>query len=156
MTIPVPTGPVVKAALVALVASVVDEDFTTGDPQVGVWYTDAGANFPDDNIMVGKISQTMKPMRMVGGGGALWMNESYAVEVDISAHRGGDNAQKAEERVFALAGLVGNAVRSDPSLGGLVLVSWPASLDVESEWIDDPGGFQATGSLRIEITDNPL
>lgn len=151
MTAPVSTVPVVKAALVALIAGAVDQDPATGDPVVGVWYSDVGQNFPDDNIIVGKASQTSHPTRLVGGGSTFWMDEAYSIEIIISVHRGVDQPQPAEERVWHLAGLIANAVRRDPSLAGRVTVAWPASLDVEAEWIDDPGGWQAVGTMHVEF-----
>lgn len=97
------------------------------DATVLVSYGPPGPNQPDDIVAIGTaVTIETVPIQMVGSGGAGWLDERYDVEIVISVYRGGDNGRGVLERAAALADLVVSVVRTDPSLGGAVVVAHPS------------------------------
>jgi hypothetical protein len=151
---PASCAPAVKAYLVTLFKGVVDVDANAEDGLVAVSYNEPGNNEPDNVIWVGKVSRTFKPMRLVGSGGQWWGNEIFEVETNISVIHGQLDPQPCEERAWHLIALLETAIRSDPSLGGLVIQANPTTSDVDCEWIEGEtgsGGWEATGLLKIAV-----
>ena len=156
MTIPVSAAPTIKASLVALLKGCLDQG-TTGDPVVLVSYNEPTVYLPDDLAIVGKVSRSFDPSRMIGSGGAGWGIEHLSVDVELSAFRGGDQPQSTEERAWHMVGLFDQALRTDPSLGGVAILAYMESVDVECELTTDPNGTDgwvawAACKLHIEAS----
>ncbi len=157
VSIPISIAPAAKTALVDMLTACLDQDPTTGDPVVGVSRNEPGEYLPDDLAIVGKINRTFRPSRMIGGGGTGWGDEDLTVDVELTAFRGGDQPQATEERVWHMVALFDQALRADPSLGGLALLVYMESVDVECEWTENPSGTNgwvawATCKVHIEAS----
>jgi hypothetical protein len=117
---------------------------------VVVQYGDMGTNVPPCFIAVGASVQAVNaPFEMVGTGGAGWIKETYRVEIQVSAFEGGSNFQATAEAAYTMWQAVAGVVRADPSLGGLVIVAWPASHDLAQSWEQNHKG--PTAEIRAEI-----
>lgn len=124
---------------------------TAAFPQpVLVCYDHPGPNQPDDIISVGDVHQDLAVNSQVGSGGAGWLEERYTVEVDLRCYRGGDDAQSVFARAVDMVNGVVNVVRSDPSLGGVVLVAKPKTVRYESEWDEAHLGRITNATVEIE------
>lgn len=134
MTIPASTVPLAVGYLYDTIKAAVN------DPAVLVSYGPPALNHPDDMIIIEGISREITPLQMVGSGGAGWLDESYVVEVNVWVYRGGADARTVLERASALADIVVAAVRTDPSLGGAVVVAHPERVDYTQSWNDDHTG----------------
>lgn len=152
MTAPVPTPPVVKAALVDLIRSQV------ADPSVMVSYDAATKRRPFKVIEVGvpDTSADFSTAGMVGSGGAGWLQEQYVVAVKVTAFRTGDQAAEVDADAWTLAAAVIAAVRADPSLGGLVAVARPLHAtqtgDQHSQGTPPAQGRRSEIEVPIRIT----
>jgi hypothetical protein len=120
MTIPVSTAPTAKLYLYNQIIALVN------DPAVLVSYGEPGLEQPDDIIVVGAVSRQVVISQMVGSGGTGWLDETYTIGVDVEVYRGGADAPTADARAWALVGVVETVVRTDPSLGGAVIVAHPS------------------------------
>ena len=145
MSAPVSTIPAVKAYLVALITTAVN------DTTVLICYDDPGTNQPDDIIAVRDVEQTLAPYELVGGGGAGWLYETYKVEIVVDVYRGGDFPQLVFERACALVAIVENAIRADPSLAGRVVTARPAGTHYASSWEDDGKGRTCAAAMTIDV-----
>lgn len=149
MSIPVSTAPQVKAYLVTQITNAVTPD---ADSRLRVFYGPPATDLPNDVIVVGDVTaRTTQHHAFVGGGGALARNETYTVAVEVDAFRGGDNAQLVEERAWTLAGVVETVVRTDPSLGGLVVEAWPAAQGVTETWDETHLGRHARITVAVTV-----
>jgi hypothetical protein len=111
------------------------------DPAVLVSYGPPTPNHPNDMIVIEGVSREAVPFQMVGSGGAGWIDETYTIEVNCWVYRGGGpSGQVPFERASALADIVDSVVRSDPSLGGAVVVASPERRDYTQSWDDDHAG----------------
>lgn len=146
MTIPVSTVPAVKAYLKTTLEARSEFQNT-----VLVEYGPATTFLADELVLLGDSRGTMTVARMVGGGGQFWMNEDYILEVDILLMRGEDDQQAAENRLHTIAAVICDAVRLDPSLGGLVTQANPASFAVELGWEDEHLGVLDRYELGIHV-----
>jgi hypothetical protein len=115
-----------------------------------VCYDVPGPNQPDDIVSVGKIHRRLGVNSLVGGGGAGWLEERYTVEVIVDVYRGGDDAQATYLRASTLVESAISLVRSDPTLGGAVVVAKPVSDLTEVEWDEAHGGYHACATLEFE------
>jgi hypothetical protein len=115
-----------------------------------VCFDQPGPGQPDDIVSIGKTHNQIGVMALVGGGGTGWLDERYTVEVTVDVFRGGDDAQAAYARASALCDAVVAAVRTDPSLGGRVLVAKPKSIELEVEEESSHMGRRAIGTIEIE------
>lgn len=146
---PVSTIPAVKAALVTAIAARTE---ITGDAApILVSYGLPGTYQPNDIIAVLDSAQTFEVMAMVGSGGSKWLDENYALAVTVDCFIGGDLAQTVEERALALAAIVVDVVRADPSIGGRVLEARPASMTTTGAWEDDRKGRRGVVTLTFQI-----
>ena len=115
---------------------------------------------PDDIIIVDNngIGQTANWHALVGGGGQGSLDEKYRIGVMIEVFRGGSDDTPADDpalivrtRCKALADAVDVAVRTDPSLGGVVLSAYPAAHTFSAcEWADGSVSGRVM-SCQIEI-----
>lgn len=137
MTAPVSTVPKALAYLRVQVVAAVN------DPSVVVAYGQPDANIPEDVIAIGhSVKQMMTWHGLVGSGGAGAMAEEYEIEFLVSVFRGGgtEQFQVAFERAWALAALIDNVVRADPTLGNLVQVAAPSAHDSTLDWAKATAG----------------
>lgn len=127
----------------------------TPDGQFPLWvgFDEPGTSITPDLISVGRCRKTSKPTALVGSGGPLWMSEEYEIEVLCSSARGGDERVQpvVVGRAWDLASLVERLVRTDPSLGGLVTVAYPATADDISEPSESHKGRSVTVRLGIKV-----
>lgn len=131
MTVPASSVPAVKAALMTKIATQV------ADSSVLISYDVPGTFQPDDIIVVGDVERTASPVAMIGSGQAGFMHEDYTVQITVSVFRGGDIAQTAFERAYALNDAVETAVRNDMTLGvARVLTAKPTRTLEQSRWDD--------------------
>jgi len=119
------------------------------DPAVLVCYDEPGPNQPDDIVMVGDVERLVAPYQMVGSGQAGWLDEEYTVEVVVSCYRGGDDARTVFERACVLADQVVYVTRSDPSLGGAVVLAHPQTVRYGSQWDDKHLGRIVTVTVDV-------
>jgi hypothetical protein len=143
MTIPASTVPAAKLYLYTQITALIN------DAAVLVAYDPPSTYQPDDIVMVGAVDRQVVPYQMVGSGGAGWLDETYQIEVVVSVFRGGDNARTAFERACTLADQVVYVVRSDPSLGGAVVVAHPEVSRYEPAWEEDHKGRLVTVTIPI-------
>jgi hypothetical protein len=105
-----------------------------------------------DVIMVGNIEQAFEPWQIVGSGGEGWLYEKYSIVIQVSVYRGGDDPVGVLTRATGLVFQVCQVVRTDPSLGRLVLQAYPASVSYESGWSDEGASGRVTeAELKIAI-----
>jgi hypothetical protein len=150
MTIPTMTPPKARQYLYNQCSAQLTADPT--DPTAGilVCYDQPGPGQPDDIVSIGKTHNKMDPMNLVGGGGAGWLSERYTVTITVDVFRGGDDPQYVYNRCSAICDAICAIVRNDPSLGGLVLISHPASCEIDPEEDTAHMGRRATAELEIE------
>ena len=145
MTIPVPTVPVVKAALVTALKA------RTELTNVSVEYGPAGTFLDDDQILVGRAHGAFNVSRMVGGGGQWWLDEHYVLQVEVLSFRGDDDEQATEERAHTLAAVIVDTIRLDPSIGGRVNQATPVGWECDPDWDENNLGRHAKYLLDIAI-----
>lgn len=129
-TVPLSTLPAVKGYLFDALAARTEITST----KVLVSYDDPGPYMPDDIIAVLDADRNVSTLAMVGDGGAGWLAEEYVLAIVVSCYRGGDTARVVFERACALADVVVDVVRQDPSCGQRVYQAKPSSINYESEW----------------------
>jgi len=150
--IPVSTVPAVKAYLFAQLKAKLTPDPIQTASSLTVFYDEPGPNQPDDIVVVGACkSRQVTPFQMVGSGGRGWLYEKYMLEVTVACFRGGDNAQLIYERAYALTGQIETAVRSDPSLGGLVTQAHPAGSHDDPQWETQHKGRTVAVVIDIDV-----
>jgi hypothetical protein len=110
-----------------------------------------GTYDPDDIVWVGNVHRTTNPSHMVGSGGAGWLDESYQIQVTVEVYRGGDVEQTGFDRMCDLVDVVEAAIRTDPSVGGLVLWAYPQQVSYESDFEEDHKGRIAVAELLIHF-----
>ena len=141
------------SAITAIIAAVNTQPAVTqAGANILVQEGEPGPDQPEDIIIVGHggIQQTTTKMTMVGSGGAHWLWETYRIGVQIEVFRGGDDPLTTRNRCKALADAVDTAVRTDPSLGGVVLTAFPSRHDFSSaEW--EANGHGRIVSCHMEI-----
>lgn len=115
-----------------------------------VCYDEPGPNEPDDIVAVGTVTRTLDVNSMVGGGGSGWLDERYSVAVTIDVFRGGDDAAATFDRASLLLDQACAIVRTDPTLGGAVLVARPTTSQAEGEWDADNLGRHTVVTFDIE------
>lgn len=118
-----------------------------------VFYDAPGQYRPSDMMAIGHVYQrVVRPMAMVGSGGAGWLQEEYELEVISDVFRAGESLQiDAYERAYQFNALMEEIVRSDPSLGGNVITAMPHFSFDGSEWEKDHKGWIVTVVNRLQI-----
>lgn len=113
------------------------------------------ADDPLEVILVAEAEETLsiKPFCFTGGMTARnSMFETYTLDVKVSKYEGSYLPDDLIQRTFVLCGYVENAVRSDPSLGGTVLVAYPESRRVLSpEWAGEVAGLLMEVTIPIHV-----
>jgi hypothetical protein len=116
-------------------------------PPVVVAYNDPLGDLEDDVVVVGKVSRLVEPLALVGSYGAGAFAERYTVQVTVSSFRGGDNPVATDLQCAALVDAVVSVVRTDPTLGGVVLQAKPGNHDPDGRWVTDSDGQNVMGYL---------
>lgn len=148
-TAKVSTAPAVKAYLLTQTKATLT---AAANERLLVVYNEPGTDLPGDIVSIGSVlNRVTEPSAYVGGGGQHWLTERYTVEVVVDVFRGGDRSQVAEERAWYLAGLVEQIVRTDPSLGGLVLEARPGAAESEGSWDEGHRGHRVRLTLAVDV-----
>jgi hypothetical protein len=148
--VPSSSAPAVRTYLHDQLTVTLQPDPNSPRSSLLVCYDVPGPNQPDDIVSVGKVHRRLAANSLVGSGGAGWLEERYTVEVIVDVYRGGDDAQATYLRASSLAESVIAVVRSDPTLGGAVVVAKPITDLTEVEWDDQHAGFHACSTLEFE------
>jgi hypothetical protein len=146
MTIPVSTMPAVKAYLYTQLTARAE----LADP-VGVFYDMPTVTPPDDLVYLGDCRGKNVITRMVGSGGAGWLDEHYELDIVVDVVRGDDDPKANDEQALALLAAVVDTVRLDPSLGGLVIQAAPGRFSLTSEPNEEHLGRNTTAVLTVEV-----
>ena len=118
------TVPAAKRALTVLLAAhpgLADVQVTRGHP---------GDVVERELVMVGGTAVAEQNPRSLGG---ARRDETYSIAVVVQVKESGSSVEDASERAYALLGHVEDAVRAEPTLGGLVMVAEVGG------WTDDEG-----------------
>lgn len=150
MPIPSSSAPAVRAYLFAQLTAQLQPDPNVTTARLLVCYDEPGPDQPDDIVSVGKVHRNIGVNSMVGGGGGGWLDERFTVEIEIDVYRGNDDPQYVYQRSSDLADAVIAVIRTDPSLGGLVLTARPQSSSHEVTWDDQHMGRHATVTIEVE------
>lgn len=148
--IPVSTAPAVRDWLFDQCTATLTPDPLDKTARLIVVYDAPGTDQPEDIVVIGEVSTEYNTNSLVGSGGAGWLEERYRVTVDVVIFRGGDSARAVAARAHLLAGQIMNITRSDPSLGGNVLIGRPAASTYTPDVSDDHTARLGTLSLQIE------
>lgn len=105
----------------------------------------------DDRVIIGGAMRHMEVLAVVGGMGAGAMKETYTVEYQVQATvYGGDPFPAVDDRAYAILDACEEALRNDPTLGGLAMWAYPMSS--KSEHDQDENGAATcdiTGTIEI-------
>jgi hypothetical protein len=150
MTIPVSTTTAVRAYLFQALTAAMTPDMFDKSASLLVCYDEPGPDQPEDIVTVGKVARQLGVSSLVGSGGAGWLDEQYTVEIQVEVYRGGDDPQAAYARCADLVDVAISVVRSDPTLGGAVIVARPISHTQEVMWDDAHSGRVASAAVEIQ------
>jgi hypothetical protein len=124
-TIPVSTVPAAVAALTSQIQTQVNTDPAAST--ILVIAGQEGSDAPDDLIIVARnIQRRVTERTFIGDLSAQSLEETYTIDVLCSSWSGDPDPVANMNRAWVLAGYVETAVRTDPSLGGIVLIARPA------------------------------
>lgn len=151
MSIPVSTVPAVRQYLLTQIQAQIGI-YTA--PIVEVYLSDADHESAADLVIIGGAHRALEPFAMVGSGGPHWLRETYHLEVSIECAQFGVDStfSTVDSRAYQLLGMVETVVRTDPSLGGLVLVARPAESTSEHAWGDEHQGPQCLIKAQIYVS----
>lgn len=127
MSYPVSTVPAVFTYLLATLTTAFAG--ATNPTDIYLCMGDPGEQAPPDIIEITGVQRTTPHFAMVGDGETEAQEEIYQVMFRVSSAMRGDTqatiAPLVQARAWYLLGLIETAVRTDPSLGGIVLTAWP-------------------------------
>lgn len=156
MTAPASSVPAVRQWLAQTCTTAV-AGFTA--PTVEVYLSQEDHESTEDLIVIGGAHRKGSPVRLVGGGGLGWMDETYTVDVDIACFVAGPDAfidtasqDSVDTRAYKVLAAVETAIRTDPSAGGAVLVLHPSGSTSLHEWDDEDRGGHCQITLTVEVT----
>lgn len=125
------------------------------DQEMTVFWDQPDASIPTQNIVVVHriINRTTQHYRMTGTGGAGSFLESYEIELAVDCYEGGDSGvtRDLETLAWDYACTVEAVVRSDPSLGGLVIQAFPATSNDDPEWDQEHKGRLVHIALTVAV-----
>ena len=108
-------------------------------------------NSSDDRVIIGGATRRMEVLAVVGGMGYGAMKEDYTVEFQVQATiYGGDPFPAVDDRAYSILDACEEALRNDPTLGGLVMWAYPSGS--KSEHDQDENGAATcdiTGTIEI-------
>lgn len=141
-TYPTSTVPAARAWLFAQLEEVLEPD---GDRSFELTYANNlySPARPDDQVWLGSVVRTSKPLAMVGNLGQYSMQETYMLTVNISCLAESDDPLTVETRAWGLIGQIETVVRTDPSFGGLLITAKPDHSTAEEIAWDDAGSWRA-------------
>src|ERR1035438_7723069 len=146
MTIPASTVPAAIEAIKAATAAQMT------DPSILLTVGDPGMDLPDNVIAIGEVRRTVEPATFIGNGGLFWLEEKYDIDVVCSAWSGSDNRTTITDMAWTLVNYVETAVRTDPSLGGIVNVAYPVGTHtLSATWTEDPDGMTIEIEMAIHV-----
>lgn len=153
MTIPTTTVPAARTYLINAITTQV-ASAGLSEPTCEVYDSAPDHETEADVIAVCGARRTVQAMALVGSGGQFWRQEHYSIEVLIDCYQGGvDGAMEAVNlRAYQLLSLIETAVRTDPSLGGLVVQAAPASSESAPAWDDNHMGARCVITASIDVT----
>lgn len=95
--------------------------------------TDAGVSYgtppswqPNRLVWVGEANRDVAPSAMVGSGGTGWLREDYTIDIHIRVSLQATNGAVVDVAAYEILAAVEDAIRDDPSLGGVVAVARPS------------------------------
>lgn len=152
MTVPVSTAAAALAQLLSQVQTQVATDALA--KQVLVVIGEPGMDLPSDIIQLGtNIRRQVAPEAFMGGyqmAGPL--KETYEIECTVSSWSGDPDPVAIVDRAYALAGYIEVAVRTDPTLGATVLISYPSgTTGGNATWTTDPVGRLAELTVYVHV-----
>jgi hypothetical protein len=150
-SVPVSTAPRVVAFLTSgLTANITPFDTNTA---LGVAYIEQPSGYdPFDQVTIGDVgNRTTRREQMVGTGGTGWLYEDYTLDIEIVSWQGGQNLQLVLERAWRLLGQVEAFIRSDPSLGALVITAYPSSSKSTAGYMDDKKGVSCVIDVTVDV-----
>lgn len=157
MAIPVPSVPGVTAYIVAAIQNqiTINEPLATA-ATIGVYTGDEPTrDRPADIIKTGHVIMPLEVTTFIGSGGPLWLNEDYELEITVSNWDGDGSMQPPTgvARAWQLMGYVTTAIRTDPSLGGLVDMAYPSHIEGgQAVWTENPVGRQVDLVLTVKVS----
>jgi hypothetical protein len=137
MTIPVSTAPSAIAAMTAQIQTQVNTDAAA--TAITVVTGEETTDSTDDLIVVAtNVNRTVRHENFMGGLQYQSLEEDYTIDVLCSAWTGDPDPVTNMNRAWTLVGYVEMAVRTDPTLGGSVLIARPSgSKGGQSFWSDN-------------------
>jgi hypothetical protein len=155
ITIPVSTVPAVQAYLLTAIQAAT----ASAPDDVLVCFGEPSVNAPAVIIEVASnVRLNNLPETFIGSGGFFWLNETYDLDIKISAAAETTNSTDDPLAVSQLAwtyvGYVSTAVRADPSLGDLVNQAYPVSVSGgEVVWADNNVGriCELTVAIHVQV-----
>ncbi|BBB00575.1 hypothetical protein RVR_10574 [Actinacidiphila reveromycinica] len=148
--IPVSTAPAARRWLFEQFTAQIAPDPDNARASLLICYDVPGPNEPEDIIAVGLVTRTLDVNSVVGGGGKGWLDERYSIAVTIDCFRGGDDPAAVFDRASTLLDQTCAIVRTDPTLGGAVLVARPTTSQTEGEWDSDNLGRHTVVTFAVE------
>lgn len=118
-----------------------------------VVYDRPGIYRPPELVVIGKVyDRRVTEFAMVGSGGNGWLKEDFEFEAIVDVFRPGESLQvEAYNRAWQLMSLIETVVRTDPSMGGLVIRSRPDRSYDDSEWERDGKGWIVSVTSRFTV-----
>lgn len=108
----------------------------------------------DDRVIVGGVTRHVEVLAVVGGMGAGALKENYTVEFQVQATvYGGDPFPAVDDRAYAILDACEEALRNDPTLGGLVMWAYPSGSKSDHDQ-DENGSATCDITATIEIHQN--
>jgi len=152
MSIPVSTVPAALAGLQSLVATQVATDSKAS--QIVLCLGEPGMDLPSDIIQIGtNVRRSVRPQVFMGSFQAQALEEDYDIEVLVSSWSGDADPAAIVNRAYQLVAYVETAVRTDPTLAGVVLEAYPSSTNGgNAEWSGDPVGRLCEITVTVHVT----
>lgn len=124
MTIPTSTVPQAISALLAQIQTQIDAD--PDGSQILLVEGEEGTDTPGDIILVGTdVRRSVTWETFIGSADLDALGEAYEIDSAVSCWSGDPNPALVRTRAWQLVGYIETAVRTDPSLGGLIVVAQP-------------------------------
>jgi hypothetical protein len=152
MSIPVSVVPQAIAALLSAVNTQVatDANASTIDVVQGA----PGPDLPGDIIAIAtEVRRSARIETFIGGGGTDWLNEDPEIICLVSCWNGDPDPTGVQARAYTLLGYIETAIRTDPSLGGLVDFAFPAETnDTGAQWTESPAGRLVEITVTVKLS----
>lgn len=103
----------------------------------------------DDIVAVGRMERAPTPFGMVGSMGQGAISDEVTVHVVVEVFRAGYDPQAVADRAFALAEGLEQAVRADPTLAGVAMLSRVTQGSYECQADDDHKGLIGTYEVAV-------